>query len=377
MPVTSEHDKIMERAKLDVFLADQNNAFLTSLLCTMTIEWSEKIPTACTDGLQMLFNPDWFMSLPMDTRPTIILHELWHVGYLHIIRGQGLEKRRFNHAADYVINAQLKLEGYSFDGASPLLDMQYHGMTAEQVYDLLPPDPPADKQKGCWSDDPEDCDMEPSEGSSSAEEIVAAVHVATIAQQRTGHTSAEVDAIAELIKKRNQPKVNWKAELKDFSQEKAKVGLDYKKRNRRYNHVVLPARGKRGRLIELAYFFDVSGSVTQNMAAQMLSEVAFIWEVLKPKKLHIIQFDTSIRKVDTWTAGQGTESIEIVGRGGTSLEPVAKWLEKNKPHGAVIMTDLCCPVMREVKNVPILWLCINNPGATVQQGKLIHIQVGY
>jgi predicted metal-dependent peptidase len=137
----------------------------------------------------------------------------------------------------------------------------------------------------------------------------------------------------------------------------------------------MPARGKRGHLTELDFFFDVSGSVTTPMAEQMKSELAYIHGVLKPKKLNLIQFDTSIRHVQTFMAGHPMDEIQIHGRGGTSLEPVAKYLEKSQPCGAVIMTDLDCPVMRIVEGVPILWLCINNPSASVQQGKLINIEV--
>lgn len=375
--MTPQHDQAMSDCKFEAMDSKGDGAFITSLLCNMDIVWNEKIPTACTNGLTVEFNPTWFMSLPELTRATILLHELWHVGHLHLMRGEGLEPERWNMAADYIINLQLEDEGRSFAGASPLLDQQWRGFTSEEVYDALPPDPPAGSQGGCWSDDPGDMDMEKPDDPDAAEAVVQAVHSAVLAQQRTGYSSEHVDAISEMIKKRNQPVVDWRAELKDFCQERARAGLDYKKRNRRYNHVIIPARGKRGRLVELAYFFDVSGSVTRPMIEQMLAEIHFIWSTLKPKKMHIIQFDTGIRKVDTWTEGRAFSEIEIVGRGGTSLEPVAKWLEKNKPSGTVIMTDLDCPMMRRLDGASILWLCINNPGATVQQGKLIHIEVPY
>lgn len=389
--ITSKHHSALDDAKFQIFLNKNDGAFLGALMCSMDIDWSEKIPTACTDGLSMQINPDWFMSLPEMSRPTILFHELWHVGYLHPIRAKGFDHDKFNRAADFSINIRLKDEGMSFDGTSPLLDPQYRGMTTEEIYDLLPDMPkggsggagkppgtsqsPGVGQAGCWSDDPNDMDMLPPEDPQKEEELLSAVHMAVIAQQRTGYSSKEVDAIAEIIRKRNEPKVDWKEEMRDFTQDKCRAGLDYRKRNRRYSHVILPARGKRGRLSTLMYFMDVSGSVNTPMSEQMMSEIIYIWEVLKPKKLIIAQFDTSIRKVEVWTEGKIATEIEIVGRGGTSLEPVAKLLRKEKPTGAVVMTDLDCPMMSLVEGVPILWLCINNPNKTVQQGKLIHIQV--
>jgi predicted metal-dependent peptidase len=379
--ITPQHTAALDSAKFEIFLHPGEGAFLGSLMCSMDIDWNSKIPTARTDGLSMEINPVWFMALPEMTRATILMHELRHIGYLHILRMEGKDHRKFNRAADYVINLQLKDENYSFDGASPLLDSQYRNMTAEEVYDILPdapiqPSPGGPSpQAGCWSNDPADGDMEAPDDPAKMEDVIQAVHMAVMAQQRTGHSSKEVDAISEMIRKRNQPKVNWKAELQDFAQDKARAGLNYAKRNRRYNHVILPARGKRGRLMELDFYFDVSGSVSQAMVEQMIAEIAYIHGVLKPKKLNLIQFDTSIRRVQSFTDGTPINEIDIHGRGGTSLEPVARRLETNRPAGAVIMTDLDCPMMRIVENVPILWLCINNPTMTVQQGKLIHIEV--
>lgn len=373
--MTPQHVAALDNAKFEIFLKN-DGAFLGSLMCNMDIEFDPTCPTAKTDGKTIKFNPDWFMGLPENTRPTILLHELWHVGLLHCIRGVGFEPRRYNRAADYAINIMLHDEGNSFDGAGGLLDPAYRSMSAEDIYDLLPNDPKDQKaQQGCFSDDPDDNDLGKPENASDAEEMVQLVHAATIAQQRSGYSSDRVEAIASLIRARNEPMVNWKAELQVFAQEKAKAGLDYNRRNRRYSHVILPARGKRGRLVELDFYFDVSGSVTDAMIEQMTSEIVYIHGVLKPKRLNLIQFDTHIRRIQTFTEGTPVNEIDIIGRGGTSLHEVADRLEKVKPTGAIIMTDLDCAPMRLVENVPVLWLCINNKSAQVNQGKLIHIQV--
>lgn len=381
MTSQAELTRILDTAKFDIFLHPGEGIFLGSILCCMDVNWNSKIPTAMTNGLTVEINSQWFANLPEKTRATVLMHELRHVGYLHPLRMKGKNPKKFNYAADFAINLQLDEEGYSFEGTSPLLDRQYRGMAAEEIYDLLPdPDPngmPIAGQQGCWSNDPDDTDLEPLEEDVDEEQIVQIVHSAVIAQQRSGHSSKEVDGIYDMIKKRNQPVVNWKAELQDFAQDKAKAGLNYARRNRRYNHVILPARGKRGRLMEMDFIFDVSGSVTDGMVEQMLAEVAYIQGVLQPKALNLVQFDTSIRKVQTFREGSSLDEIEIHGRGGTSLECVAERLRKTKPAGAVIMTDLDCPPMNHVDGVPILWLCINNPRATVNQGKLIHIQVDY
>ena len=337
---TPQHNAALDNAKFEIFAHKGEGAFLGSLMCSMDIDWSSKIPTACTDGLSMQINPDWYLKLPEMTRATVLMHELRHVGYLHPLRAQGLNHEKFNRAADYAINIQLRDEGYSFDGSSPLLDPAFRGMSAEEIYDILP-DPPShggggqaggppssgksqgQQQAGCWSNDPNDNDLVQPDDPAKIEDQIAAVHAAAMAQERTGYSSKEVEAITEMIRKRNQPKVNWKEELRDFAQDKAKAGLNYAKRNRRYNHVILPARGKRGRLMELDFYFDVSGSVSDGMIEQMIAEISFIHGVLKPKALNLIQFDTSIRRVQTFTQGSSLDQIEVHGRlwrGGRRLQ---------------------------------------------------------
>lgn len=379
MNITPDHTRALDTAKFSLYESKQDGAFLGSLMCNMEINWDSSIPTACTNGLTMEINPDWFLQLPEPTRSSVLQHELWHIGHLHPLRGEGLQHKRFNRAADYAINLQLDDDGCTWVGVKPLLDQKYRGMTAEQIYDVLPDEPDDGSgipgQGGCWSDDPNDMDLSPDPTPAEVTELVSVVQAAVIAQQKTGYSSAEVDAIGERIKTLNKPKVNWLTVVRDFCQDKARAGLDYTRKNRRYKHVILPARGKRGRLMVLDFFMDVSGSVTTEMAEQMMAELVYIWTVLKPKKLRIHQFDTRIRKTEVWTEGKPIYEIEILGRGGTNLEPVAKQLKKEPPAGAIIMSDLECPVMSKVEGVPILWLCINNPTATVNQGKVVHIEV--
>jgi len=68
-------------------------------------------------------------------------------------------------------------------------------------------------------------------------------------------------------------------------------------------------------------------------------------------------------------------SWDAVGRGGTCLIEVRQWIIDNEPTAAVIFTDMGVAPMRPLSvEVPILWVCTNNPGATVPFGKLIHIK---
>lgn len=369
-----ELNRILDDAKFEMFLHPGEGAFLGTLLCNMEVGWDNSIPTACTNGLEVKINSTWFSKLPAKTRATVLMHELRHVGYLHPLRMQGMNHAKFNKAADYAINIQLRDEGYSFEGTEPHLDAQFRGMSAEEIYDLLPDVPPSGSQAGCWTDDPDDADLESVPADEDEEQIVQIVHSAVMAQQQTGSTTDNVDAIYEMIRKRNQPKVVWQTALQDFAQDRARAGLDYTKRNCRYRNVILPARASRGRLMEMDFVFDVSGSVSQGMIEQMIAEIDYIQRVLNPKALNLVQFDTQIRSVKQFRSGMTIDEIEVVGRGGTDLRCVHEYLSKKHTGGAVIMSDLWCAPMKPL-DIPLLWLCINNPSAEVVRGQLIHIEV--
>ncbi|MDT9702892.1 VWA-like domain-containing protein, partial [Streptomyces sp. P17] len=71
------------------------------------------------------------------------------------------------------------------------------------------------------------------------------------------------------------------------------------------------------------------------------------------------------------------DKMEVVGRGGTDLRAVRKWIIKNRPKAMIIFTDMGCEAMEPLEPsdmVPILWIVFNNPTAIVPHGKVIHIQ---
>ena len=83
----------------------QVNAFIGStaalfgaILCTLKMRWDSNIPAAATDGETLFWNPDWFLRLPVNTRKTVLMHELWHVGYLHGVRQGSRDPEFWNYA---------------------------------------------------------------------------------------------------------------------------------------------------------------------------------------------------------------------------------------------------------------------------------------
>lgn len=67
-----------------------------------------KCKTACTDGLSVMYNPEFIDKLDEDEQLFVFAHELLHVAYNHIYRSENKNNKLWNIATDAVINQQLK-----------------------------------------------------------------------------------------------------------------------------------------------------------------------------------------------------------------------------------------------------------------------------
>lgn len=354
----------LDRVKADVF-SGKNAAFLGSLMCRLEIYFDKRIETAETDGVSIGWNPDWFMSIPRRTRGTVLAHEVWHTARMHGPRMGTRNPKVWNWACDIVINNALDYAGYSFEGTKPWLDHQYDGMAEEEIYEILIkkfPQPPP----GGW------LDIKPCKNSvQQLNKVVAAM----TSCQMSGNAGDLPGDVTEVIRKFLKPVVPWEKELQVFMTDLSEECSTWARPSRRYPDLYMPDRYlEAGRLAHMAYFLDVSGSVTNHDVLRFNSEVKYVFDVFKPERLTLILFDAIIQRVYEFEDGDEFEEVEIVGRGGTSLECVKRWIETNRPTAAMIFTDLLCAPMEPLSyDLPLLWIC-NRAGQSVPFGKLIHIR---
>jgi predicted metal-dependent peptidase len=365
----------LDKAKSSVFLG-KNAAFLGSLMCTLNFVWTRGIPSAGTDAVTLWWNPDWFMTLDPKVRETVLLHELWHAARLHMIREGSRNHEIWNYACDIRINNDLENEGYSFLGVEDCWkdhSVDHNGTAAEEdIYDLLMqhqnPPPPS----GSWGDGKSDMiPMSESQKQTAVNNVVQAVQQAKVA----GQAGNLPGGIEETLKKFLEPVIPWQSVLMQFFTDLLNEDFTWKRPNRRHQNIYLPSRyTDDGRLEHLMYFLDVSGSIRESDLLRFNSEVKYIQETLKPQKLTLVQFDTKITDVKEFKEDDPFDEIKIKGRGGTSFVPVKQYIEKHKPTAAIIFSDMYCAPMEPLQEeIPIIWVAIDNRGATVPFGKLIHI----
>lgn len=357
-----ELNKLLDRTKAAVFMGD-NAPFLGSVMCSLLYAWSTDIPTAQVDGTCMTWNPEWFLKLPVQTRKTVFVHELWHVARLHIPRCGKRNSKIWNWACDIRINNDLEDAGYTFEGTSPWKDQAYSGWVEEDIYDDLiakgmePPPGPEDLIYG------------------ADEKALINIVIQATHQARLGHGTVP-GGVEETIKAFLTPIVPWETYLYKWMSDLCDTNRSWARPNRRYQHIYLPHRRKdEGRLTHLMYFLDVSGSITRKQIERFNSEVKYIKDTYNPAKLTIVLFDVTIRDVQVWTDSDPFDELVVTGRGGTSLHCVKDYIDEHRPTAAIIFTDLkVTPMEPLMYDIPLLWVCINNFSATVPFGEIIHIR---
>ncbi len=66
------------------------------------------IPTACTDGITIRYNPRFMSSLKEGERNFVLMHEIMHIILMHPTRCYGKNPQIANIAADYIVNSTLE-----------------------------------------------------------------------------------------------------------------------------------------------------------------------------------------------------------------------------------------------------------------------------
>ena len=377
----------LDRCKSSI-LMDAKNAFLGALMCQLRQDWDESIPTAATNGKSIWWNPHWFLSLPKPARVTVQAHEVWHVARLHMIRRGNRDPRLWNYATDIRINNDLKAMGFSFVGLEDAwMDDKYPAdMPEEDIYeDLLknnvqpPPNNPFDgdlgSEPGEPGTDPDAYNSGPPDKKAAVEQLQAVAQAIQQAklQKQAGSVPGQLELIVDEFL---SPVIPWEQVLFNWFTDLITEDYSWRRPNRRYQDMYLPSlQSDEQRLTCLHYYFDVSGSVTDEMIKRFNSEVKYIKDTFNPEKLVLIMFDTKIHEVYEISENDVFERIKITGRGGTCLKCVHTHIEETKPTAAIIFTDLDCLPMQPLKvPVPIIWTVADNPYAKVPFGQIIHIK---
>jgi len=355
------HDTALSKVKIQL-MSRPDSAFFTTLCFSLKHVWDDAIPTACTDGRTIRLNTQFFMSLDQEERLFLLLHETLHVAYLHMVRLETRNAKKFNMAADHVINLQLIDRGFKMPKMG-LADRAFIGKTTEEVYNLIP-------DSDCQDFD---MDLEPASDGTTEEDIqdiiVRAAVQSKMANDKPGTIPGEIEIFLDRLL---NPKLPWNRILQKYLRTFAKNDYTFKKPNRRFfPKYHLPSLYSEN-LMDIAIAIDASGSVTDHDFNRFVTETHSILRMMKPEKITLIQFDTQIISVNEIRNVNQLMQCEFKGRGGTDIHPVLQWANEKKPQLLLVFSDGEFYFSDEKTKVETLWLIHDNERFHAPFGKVIH-----
>lgn len=366
---------------------------------TMTTD----IPTACTDGRNEMYNPEFIWQFTEKMVGFIIIHENMHKAGRHLTTYKKLVEiyghKLVNIALDLWINNRIKKADPDeelvampyLDGKQVgLYDAKYDGWTVLQIIKDLKQEQEDQPNQGEGGEGGEGFDDHDWEGASEMSEeevkklgsdIKQAIRQGQMAAKKMGAgTGAGSDLLGlnELV----VSKVNWKRQLLEFASSTctAKQESSWRRPNRRFLHqgIIMPTLISES-ITELVFSRDASGSMHfGERLPKVTSEMVAIAKALRIEKIHLIDWDGAVGYHEEFTADtfQYAPSIKNVhGGGGTDPTCVAAYLKEKqiKPDAIIMLTD------GEIDNwgnweSPILWVIANNTKITAPVGKTINLE---
>jgi len=305
--------------------------------------------TAATDGRYFYYNRDFISKLTKEECTFLVGHEVEHCVYDHMSRRGGRKPKLWNAAADFVINLELtehkigRLPDPKTSGVQACYDIKYKGMFAEEVYELLLKDPNANFPEF-------DIHLEPGDGKgepmTDEERRVLGDEIRNAVMQAAKSAGAGGTplGVKRMLKDLTNPQMDWREILNMKIQSMVKNDYTWSRCSRKSqaSGIYLPAT-KEDVKVEAAVSIDCSGSMSDDMLRDLLSETKGIMEQFSDFKLHVWCFDTRVYNPAIFTPDTLDEidSYDIKGGGGTDFMCNWSFMKENdiQPERFIMMTD--------------------------------------
>jgi len=317
---------------------------------------SSYLPTAATDGRRFMFNRKFVDSLNDEMLDFLVGHEVLHCVFDHMQARGDRQPQLYNAAADYNINMTLVEQNIGkpitedkLEGGKICLDWKYQGWNSYEIYDDL-----LQSQKDAKGMDVHMDELKPGEGEDadgkgasvemSEEEKKALADEIKQATIQAAQAAGEgvPDVIKRMISELVAPKMDWRDILRTQLESSLKNDFTFMRPSKRSGEVMFPGMNKDEEL-NIAIGLDTSGSISQDMLRDFLSEVQGIMDQYQSYKVHIFQFDTDVYGAEDFTSDDGRtmDEYQLKGGGGTDFDVVFNYLEQYniEPDQLVMFTD--------------------------------------
>ena len=410
----------LTRARVQLLLS---HPFFASLCMRLDLR-AASIPTMATNGKTIYYNAAFVESLTPAELQGVLAHEVMHCALAHQCRRGVRDPQMWNEAADLAINPIILNNGLTLP-ADALVDYQYQGLSAEEIYARL-----LNKSNGgrgesnsssgqgaaSGSDQSPAPSQSQSDGGSQQEDQSSEPgnKPGSVAQSRPGAFGEVLDAtddmenpasqaeqqrqenqwriaaeqavkmakscgkgsvdIQRLLEEERQSKQDWRAILRDFISATTPCDYTWSPPNRRYISagLYLPSIRREG-IGPVVIGVDTSGSVGRRELEEFAGEISAIADQAQPEIIHVVYCDDAVTSTQEFKPSEPI-TLEPRGGAGTSFRPVFQWVEQNDidPACLIYLTDLACHKYPEAEpGYPVLW--VTNSRRTAPFGETIRI----
>ncbi len=409
------------------------HGFYGLLLMHMKFELNEGFPTAATDTKRMIFNPDFLDKLSDSELDIIMMHEILHVVLGHCRRGASSSRftyDRYNIASDIVVNSNIlyaknmNRQAITTRCLGELMHLAPDGKegyeyTAEQVYDMLPPEWPQQRKKPKASGSEEGKRKEGKRPGSvqlgRAQKVQASKHNNTTWDDHTHWGDYEDDETLRdvwvkrfedackaveirdpsnargilplfaqrYLQKLRQPQTNWRTKLNDFVQEEV-VDFSFVYLDRRFQDspFFLPGfNDKDFHPADILFMIDTSASMSDAMITAAYTEIKGAIDQFDGNLTGWLGFfDAAIIEPKPFADKDEFRTIRPAGGGGTDFQIIFEYvlyhMADHPPASMIILTDGFAPFPQEeiAGGIPVLWL-LNNEDVEPPWGQVARITV--
>lgn len=395
MKLSAKLTQRLGKAKTQLLL---KHPFYASLLLKSGLIASNRVPTAATNGKQIIFNPAFFENKTTEEIMFILAHEVLHKAFRHAFRLHERQPELWNISADMVINDMLVKDGFSMIkgaikdsrfGANSLVDDVYQQLLKERNTDNNKDDKETANNDGNSQSDTNNSDSgnQPASDSTdnntpakvpavfdhdhlrSPEATTSEEHAAAEQEIREQVLEASVIAtqagklpahIEKLVTELRKSQIDWRTALRKHMQPTGKDDRSYARTNRRYtdSDIIMPTQCSE-RMENITIVLDTSRSIYADKDAlnAFFSEINAIKYELNPREMHLIYTDTKVAGHEIFYENEEL-TYKVLGGGGTDFTRVSEYMMHEvtpKPELVVFFTDMQVNCFGE-SDIPTIWV---------------------
>lgn len=358
----SEKAKILDKlitARVGLLL---RHPFFGNLATRMKlIDASDWCATLATDGRNFYYNNGFVNKLTPKECEFGFAHEVLHNVFDHLGRREGRDPTLSNIAADYAVNQILKDEriGTVPNFLQIFQHDKYRGKSYEEIYqelydnaekidisklgELLDEHLDGESNDGD-GDENKDGKGRPKISAEERKKIRDEIKEAMIAAAQSAGAGKVPAGIQRMIKDLTEPKMDWRQLLRMNIQSILKSNFSFSRPNRKSQHsgAILPGMLNE-ETIDVSVAIDMSGSISDAMAKDFISEVKGIMDEYVDFNLDLWCFDTEVYNYVRFTGDTADDILDYECKGGGGTDFDANWRymkdEDITPKKFIMFTD--------------------------------------